>query len=102
MSDQPTSGPPAGEPERTVSAPPPPPIANARGAGHPARVGPYEIVEPLGEGGMGIVYKAVQRRPVRRVVALKLVKPGMDSRAVLARFEAERQALAMMSHSNIA
>ncbi|MFO0911121.1 MAG: protein kinase [Isosphaeraceae bacterium] len=65
-------------------------------------IGPYRLVETLGEGGMGIVYVAEQARPVRREVALKVVKPGMDSRQVIARFEAERQALAMMDHPNIA
>ncbi|MCP5558634.1 MAG: protein kinase [Verrucomicrobiaceae bacterium] len=66
------------------------------------KVGPYEVLEPIGEGGFGIVYRAEQRWPIRRTVALKLIKPGMDSKAVLARFEAERQALGMMEHPNIA
>jgi serine/threonine protein kinase/tetratricopeptide (TPR) repeat protein len=65
-------------------------------------VGPYRLVERLGEGGFGIVFRAEQQRPVRRDVALKIIKPGMDSRAVIARFEAERQALARMEHANIA
>src|SRR5262245_45874484 len=65
-------------------------------------VGPYELLEQVGEGGMGVVFLAEQREPVRRRVALKVVKPGMDTRRVLARFEAERQALAMMDHPNIA
>src|SRR5262249_42220142 len=64
--------------------------------------GPYRLVQPLGEGGMGSVWMAEQREPVRRQVALKLIKPGMDSRQVLARFEAERQALALMDHPHIA
>src|SRR5215213_2244133 len=68
----------------------------------PQNVGPYHILELIGEGGMGSVYKAEQRRPVHRVVALKLVKPGLDTREVLARFEAERQALARMDHPNVA
>ena len=68
----------------------------------PDRIGPFKILEVLGEGGMGIVYLAEQREPVRRRVALKVIKPGMDSKAVIARFEAERQALAMMDHPNIA
>src|SRR5207248_4476302 len=55
-----------------------------------------------GEGGMGVVYVAEQAQPVRRKVALKIIKPGMDSKQVIARFEAERQALAMMDHPNIA
>jgi eukaryotic-like serine/threonine-protein kinase len=65
-------------------------------------VGPYRLVELLGEGGFGIVYLAEQEKPIRRRVALKLIKPGMDTRQVIARFEAERQALAMMDHSSIA
>jgi WD40 repeat protein/serine/threonine protein kinase/tetratricopeptide (TPR) repeat protein len=66
------------------------------------RVGPYKLLQKLGEGGMGAVWMAEQQEPVRRMVALKAVKAGMDSRAVLARFEAERQALALMDHPNIA
>ena len=65
-------------------------------------IGPYTIRELLGKGGMGVVYVAEQKEPVRRKVALKIIKPGMDSAEVLARFDAERQALAMMSHPNIA
>jgi WD40 repeat protein/serine/threonine protein kinase len=64
--------------------------------------GRYKLVEPIGEGGMGTVWMAQQVEPVKRAVAVKLVKAGMDSRAVLARFEAERQALALMDHPNIA
>ncbi len=67
-----------------------------------AVIGPYKLVEQIGEGGMGIVWMAEQTEPVRRTVALKVIKPGMDSRQVIARFEAERQALAMMDHLNIA
>ena len=66
------------------------------------RIGPYKILEVLGEGGMGIVYLAEQETPIRRRVALKVIKPGMDSKQVLARFESERQALALMNHPNIA
>lgn len=66
------------------------------------RIGPYTVVETLGEGGMGVVYLAEQSSPVRRQVALKLLKPGTDSEQVLARFEAERQALAVMDHPSIA
>jgi eukaryotic-like serine/threonine-protein kinase len=66
------------------------------------RIGPYKILEELGEGAMGIVYLAEQERPVRRRVALKIIKPGMDTKQVVARFEAERQALALMDHSSIA
>src|SRR5262249_50279474 len=65
-------------------------------------IGPYKLLEEIGEGGMGLVFVAEQQRPVKRRVALKIVKPGMDSRQVVARFEAERQALAMMDHANIA
>jgi serine/threonine protein kinase/tetratricopeptide (TPR) repeat protein len=65
-------------------------------------VGPYRLVEPLGTGGMGEVWRAEQSEPIRRIVALKLIKPGMDTRAVVARFDSERQALAVMDHPNIA
>ena len=65
-------------------------------------IGPYKLREVLGEGGMGIVYVAEQDRPICRKVALKVIKPGMDTREVIARFEAERQALALMDHPNIA
>jgi serine/threonine protein kinase/Tfp pilus assembly protein PilF len=65
-------------------------------------IGPYKLLEEIGEGGMGLVFVAEQQQPVRRRVALKVIKPGMDSRQVIARFEAERQALAMMDHPNIA
>lgn len=67
-----------------------------------SRIGPYKLLELIGEGGMGAVYMAEQTTPVRRRVALKLIKPGMDSRQVIARFEAERQALSLMDHPNIA
>lgn len=70
-------------------------------AKHP-QIGPYTIREQIGVGGMGYVYVAEQTKPVRRKVALKVIKPGMDTKEVIARFEAERQALAMMSHPNIA
>ncbi|HEV3024088.1 MAG TPA: serine/threonine-protein kinase, partial [Pirellulales bacterium] len=65
-------------------------------------IGPYKLLQKLGEGGMGIVWAAQQTEPVKRKVALKVIKPGMDSAQVLRRFEAERQALALMDHSNIA
>src|SRR5688572_23310919 len=65
-------------------------------------IGPYKLLQQIGEGGMGTVYMAEQTRPVHRKVALKVIKPGMDSRHVVARFEAERQALALMDHANIA
>jgi serine/threonine protein kinase/TolA-binding protein len=92
--------------EGLVSAPGSSPSSSAPVAtlqpGHPEQIGPYRILAVIGEGGMGVVYKAEQRAPVRRVVALKLIKLGMDTRDVIARFEAERQALAMMDHPNIA
>ncbi|HVJ80300.1 MAG TPA: serine/threonine-protein kinase, partial [Planctomycetia bacterium] len=67
-----------------------------------SQIGPYKLLQPIGEGGMGAVYMAEQSHPVQRRVALKIIKPGMDSRSVLARFEAERQALALMDHPSIA
>jgi serine/threonine protein kinase/tetratricopeptide (TPR) repeat protein len=66
------------------------------------RIGRYKLLEKIGEGGWGVVYVAEQEEPVRRRVALKVIKPGMDTAAVIARFEAERQALALMEHPNIA
>jgi serine/threonine protein kinase len=65
-------------------------------------IGPYTLLEPIGEGGMGVVWLAEQARPVQRKVALKIIKAGMDSKQVIARFEAERQALAVMDHAGIA
>jgi non-specific serine/threonine protein kinase/serine/threonine-protein kinase len=65
-------------------------------------IGPYKLIRQLGEGGMGVVYHAQQTHPLRRDVALKVIKPGMDSRQVIARFESERQALALMDHPHIA
>jgi serine/threonine protein kinase/Flp pilus assembly protein TadD len=67
-----------------------------------AVIGPYKLLQQIGEGGMGVVWMAEQTQPVQRKVALKVIKPGMDSRQVIARFEAERQALAMMDHVSIA
>jgi serine/threonine protein kinase len=66
------------------------------------KIGPYKLMEQIGEGGFGLVFVAEQTEPVRRKVALKVIKPGMDSQQVIARFEAERQALALMDHPNIA
>ena len=66
------------------------------------RVGRYKILQQIGEGGCGVVYVAEQEEPVRRRVALKVIKLGMDTKSVIARFEAERQALAMMDHPSIA
>ena len=68
----------------------------------PDQIGPYKILERIGEGGMGIVYVAEQRKPVRRRVAIKVVKLGMDTKQVLARFEVEHHALGIMNHPNIA
>jgi serine/threonine protein kinase len=65
-------------------------------------VGPYQLLEQIGEGGMGTVWMAEQKEPIQRRVAVKVIKAGMDSKQVLARFEAERQALALMEHPNIA
>jgi serine/threonine protein kinase/tetratricopeptide (TPR) repeat protein len=67
-----------------------------------AIIGPYKLLQKIGEGGMGTVFMAEQSTPVQRMIALKLIKPGMDSSRVIARFEAERQALALMDHPNIA
>ena len=66
------------------------------------KIGHYELLELIGEGGMGLVYLAEQKEPIKRRVALKIIKPGMDSKQVIARFEAERQALAVLDHPNIA
>jgi serine/threonine protein kinase len=74
--------------------------SSAEGAGQ--NIGPYKLLEQIGEGGMGVVWMAEQKQPIQRRVALKVIKAGMDSRQVLARFEAERQALALMDHPNIA
>jgi serine/threonine protein kinase/WD40 repeat protein len=85
-----------------------PPRADATGAYRPLTegpgtvIGPYKLLQHIGEGGFGAVYMAEQEHPVRRKVALKIIKPGMDTREVIARFESERQALAMMDHPNIA
>jgi serine/threonine protein kinase len=80
----------------------PTPLAPSRDPPPGETIGPYRLLEPIGEGGMGSVFLAEQTTPIRRRVALKLIKPGMGSREVVARFEAERQALALMSHPGIA
>jgi eukaryotic-like serine/threonine-protein kinase len=72
------------------------------GEGPGSVVGRYKLLQQIGEGGCGVVFMAEQEEPVRRRVALKVIKPGMDTKSVIARFEAERQALAMMDHPNIA
>ena len=97
-----------GEPTRTW--PSDPDATTDAGSAHPgpaaegpgARIGPYTLAERIGEGGMGVVYRAEQVHPVRRTVALKVIRAGMDTEQVVARFEAERQALALMEHPNIA
>src|SRR5688572_30228010 len=85
-------------PDDSAGAPAPAPAIERAGA----MIGPYRLIEQIGEGGMGVVFMAEQLRPVRRKVALKIVKPGLDTKEVIARFGAERQALAMMDHPNIA
>ena len=77
-------------------------IEMPRGEGPGGRIGPYKILQQIGEGGFGAVFEAEQEEPVRRRVALKVIKLGMDTREVIARFEAERQALALMDHPHIA
>jgi serine/threonine protein kinase len=90
---------PAGDPRATVD----PASSEAEAADKVGSVlGPYKLLQKLGEGGMGSVWVAEQQQPVKRRVALKVIKPGLDSAQVLHRFEAERQALAMMDHTNIA
>src|SRR5262249_4886084 len=76
------------------------PTSSGEAAG--ASIGPYKLMEQIGEGGMGTVWMAQQTAPIKRLVAVKLIKAGMDSKQVIARFEAERQALALMDHPNIA
>jgi WD40 repeat protein/serine/threonine protein kinase/tetratricopeptide (TPR) repeat protein len=122
--DQPASAlerPLAGDPGETSPAEPPPAATGAEPVALPGQTtgfrlatpppdtfigtiiaGRYKLRQEIGEGGMGSVYLAEQTQPVKRHVALKLIKPGMDSRTVLARFETERQALALMDHPNIA
>jgi serine/threonine protein kinase len=88
-----------------ISAPAPDETISYQGRGESLGVtidGKYKLIEEIGEGGMGTVFLAQQTEPVKRLVAVKVIKPGMDSKTVLARFEAERQALAIMDHPNIA
>src|SRR6058998_1236342 len=91
--DQPNQ-PAAASEAKTIALPPEEKIGD--------KIGRYKLLQTLGEGGCGIVYMAEQEEPVRRRVALKVIKLGMDTKQVIARFEAERQALAMMDHPNIA
>ncbi|MBC8106984.1 MAG: serine/threonine protein kinase, partial [Anaerolineae bacterium] len=77
-------------------------VAAVRDLRHPKQIGPYSIQSVIGEGGMGTVYRALQREPIHRTVAIKVIKLGMDTREVIARFESERQALALMNHTNVA
>src|SRR6266850_5291286 len=90
-----------------LEQPPPEAVAESRPRAAPGekvgdRIGRYKLLQQIGEGGCGVVYMAEQEEPVRRRVALKIIKLGMDTKQVIARFEAERQALAMMDHPNIA
>jgi serine/threonine protein kinase/Tfp pilus assembly protein PilF len=95
-----------GEMASFLEPPRPDPVATAEEMqsteGPGTVIGPYKLLEQIGEGGFGVVFMAEQQHPVRRKVALKVLKPGMDSKQVVARFEAERQALALMDHPNIA
>src|SRR5436305_10477370 len=115
MPDDPTRSIPDANPTRTGAGQPPtighdPDPTAVLGRDVAARTPPpagllagrYRLGAPLGEGGMGTVFRAEQLQPVRRSVAVKLIKPGMDSARVVARFEAERQALAVMDHPHIA
>ena len=86
----------------TVEAPPESPVPVRPAHRPPEQIGPFRVLEKIGEGGMGVVYRAEQREPVRRIVALKVIKLGMDTKEVVARFDAERQALAMLAHPNVA
>jgi serine/threonine protein kinase/tetratricopeptide (TPR) repeat protein len=94
------------DPRGPLDAPPPGVMGTMDQPGMAERpgtvIGPYKLLEQIGEGGFGVVFVAEQQEPIRRKVALKVLKPGMDTRQVIARFEAERQALALMDHPNIA
>ena len=81
---------------------PPPTLDQPNAEKLGTQIGPYKLLQQIGEGGFGVVYMAEQNEPVERRVALKIIKPGMDTQQVIARFEAEEQALAMMDHPNIA
>src|SRR5262245_23361285 len=84
--------------EKTVVTPAPGILRENIGA----VIGRYQLLQEIGEGGFGVVFMAEQQEPVQRKVALKIIKAGMDTREIIARFEAERQALALMDHPNIA
>ena len=103
-SDLPGKGPQQVDPDATIGAEPADAATVTAGAtgGTPDFIGPYRIRRRLGEGGMGEVFLAQQTEPIKRVVALKIIKPGMDSKAVVGRFEQERQTLALMNHPAIA
>ncbi len=94
----------AGAPRPAVAVTAPDSLQSAAAPGEKVgdRIGRYKLLQQIGEGGCGIVYMAEQEEPVRRRVALKIIKLGMDTKSVIARFEAERQALALMDHPNIA
>ena len=94
--------PPTGDAGATSGIPAAPPSPTSVGERAGDQIGPYKLLEQIGEGGFGVVFLAQQDRPVRRRVAVKVLKVGMDTREVVARFEAERQALAMMDHPHIA
>ncbi len=107
--DEHSFGAPASVPEATFDRTPEPAVSATGSAYRPeiadgpgVTIGPYKLLQRIGEGGMGAVFMAEQTRPVWRKVALKVIKPGMDTAQVIARFEAERQALAIMDHPNIA
>ena len=87
------------QPAATIRIEPESDIAHERPG---MRIGRYKLLEQIGEGGFGVVYLAEQVEPMQRKVALKVIKAGMDTKEVIARFEAERQALALMDHPNIA
>src|SRR2546423_969304 len=88
--------------ESSPVAPLVPTALEPAGVGPGTVIGAYKLLEQIGEGGFGVVFMAEQMHPIRRKVALKVLKPGMDTRQIVARFEAERQALALMEHANIA
>ncbi len=89
-------------PDDTAGFIAPPPVGSPLKEGPGSLIGPYKLLHPIGTGGMGVVYLAEQQYPVHRQVALKIIKQGMDSEQIILRFEAERQALALMDHPNIA